>query len=65
MREISCHLIHLGSNRCLVSHDISLQALVHFLAIPKQPIIKLLEVESSDESSFGIYRLLEYILICI
>uniref|UniRef100_A0A8C6K444 Uncharacterized protein n=1 Tax=Melopsittacus undulatus TaxID=13146 RepID=A0A8C6K444_MELUD len=29
-----------------------IQALVHFLAIPKQPIIKLLEAESSDESPF-------------
>uniref|UniRef100_A0A8B9F015 Uncharacterized protein n=1 Tax=Amazona collaria TaxID=241587 RepID=A0A8B9F015_9PSIT len=44
--EISCHLICLSSTRCLVSHDISVQALVHFLAIPEQPIIKLLEAES-------------------
>ncbi|KFW67350.1 Histidine triad nucleotide-binding protein 1, partial [Pygoscelis adeliae] len=38
--------------RCLVSHDISLRALVHFLAIPKKPIVKLPEAEDSDESGF-------------
>uniref|UniRef100_A0A8C3U1C6 Uncharacterized protein n=1 Tax=Catharus ustulatus TaxID=91951 RepID=A0A8C3U1C6_CATUS len=37
--------------RYLVWHDISLQALVQFLAIPKKPIVKLPEAESSNESS--------------
>uniref|UniRef100_A0A8C5X2Z4 Uncharacterized protein n=1 Tax=Malurus cyaneus samueli TaxID=2593467 RepID=A0A8C5X2Z4_9PASS len=36
--------------QCLVSHDISLQALVQFLAIPKKPIVRLPEAESSSES---------------
>uniref|UniRef100_A0A8C0IHD0 Uncharacterized protein n=1 Tax=Bubo bubo TaxID=30461 RepID=A0A8C0IHD0_BUBBB len=36
--------------RCLVSHDISLQALVHFLAIHQKPIVKLPEAEGSDKS---------------
>ncbi|KAL2309008.1 hypothetical protein Nmel_005186, partial [Mimus melanotis] len=39
-------------SRCFVSYDISLQALVQFLAIPKKSIVKLPEAESSNESSF-------------
>uniref|UniRef100_A0A669NVE8 Uncharacterized protein n=1 Tax=Phasianus colchicus TaxID=9054 RepID=A0A669NVE8_PHACC len=39
--------------RCLVSHGILVQALVHFLAIPKMLIVKLSEAEDSHESSFG------------
>lgn len=38
--------------RGFVSHDISLQSLVHFLATPKKPIVKLPEAEGSDESPF-------------
>ncbi|KFP05985.1 Histidine triad nucleotide-binding protein 1, partial [Calypte anna] len=39
--------------QCLAFHDLSCQALMLFLIIPKEPIIRLPEAEDSGESLLG------------
>ena len=46
--EIPAKIIH-EDEQCLAFHDVSPQAPVHFLVIPKKPIAQLSLAEDSDE----------------
>lgn len=51
-REIPAKIEH-EDDRCIVIHDISPQAPVHLLIIPKKPIPRLAEAKSGDEALLG------------
>lgn len=51
-REIPAKIIH-EDDRCVVIHDISPQAPVHLLAIPKKPIPRVGEATPEDEALLG------------
>ncbi|XP_038258520.1 histidine triad nucleotide-binding protein 1 [Dermochelys coriacea] len=51
-KEIPAKIIF-EDEQCLAFHDISPQAPMHFLVIPKKPIVQLSEAEDSDESLLG------------
>jgi len=51
-REIPARIEH-EDDRCIVIHDISPQAPVHLLVIPKNPIPRVGEAGSSDEALLG------------
>ncbi|EAT35646.1 AAEL012200-PA [Aedes aegypti] len=51
-KEIPCNFIH-EDDRCVAFHDISAQAPVHFLVIPKKPIPQLSKATEEDEALLG------------
>ena len=51
-REIPARIEH-EDDRCIVLHDISPQAPVHLLIIPKQPIARIGEATAADEAVLG------------
>ncbi|KAK3598514.1 hypothetical protein CHS0354_001054 [Potamilus streckersoni] len=51
-KEIPCSLIY-EDDQCIAFKDISPQAPIHFLVVPKKPIIKLDEVEAEDQQLLG------------
>jgi histidine triad (HIT) family protein len=51
-REIPARIEH-EDDRCIVLHDISPQAPVHLLIIPKQPIPRIGEAAPADEAVLG------------
>ena len=51
-REIPARIEH-EDDRCIVLHDISPQAPVHLLIIPKQPIARVGEATESDGPLLG------------
>jgi len=51
-REIPARIEH-EDDRCIVIHDVQPQAPVHLLIIPKKPIARVDEVDSSDEAVLG------------
>ncbi|CAG5116693.1 unnamed protein product [Candidula unifasciata] len=51
-REIPADLLH-EDDQCIAFNDISPQAPVHFLVVPKKPIVKLSDAEDSDEQLLG------------
>lgn len=51
-REIPADIIY-EDNLCLAFRDIAPQAPTHFLVIPKQPIAKLADAESTDHALMG------------
>ena len=50
--EISCNKLH-EDEYCIAFQDISAQAPVHFLVIPKKPIQSLLECIEEDKNLLG------------
>ena len=50
--EIPCEKLY-EDEICLAFNDISAQAPIHFLVIPKKPIISLLECQKDDENLLG------------
>jgi histidine triad (HIT) family protein len=51
-KEIPANIIY-EDNLAIAFHDISPQAPVHILVIPKQPIAKLADAESKDHALMG------------
>ncbi|XP_019372835.1 PREDICTED: histidine triad nucleotide-binding protein 1 [Gavialis gangeticus] len=51
-KEIPASVIF-EDEQCIAFHDISPQAPVHFLVVPKKPIVQLSEAQDSDESLLG------------
>ena len=51
--EIPCEKIY-EDNLCIAFNDIAAQAPVHFLVIPKKPIVSLLECIEEDENLLGL-----------
>ncbi|XP_006885370.1 PREDICTED: histidine triad nucleotide-binding protein 1-like [Elephantulus edwardii] len=51
-KEIPAKIIF-EDERCLAFHDISPQAPIHFLVIPKKPITQISVAEDDDESLLG------------
>lgn len=51
-REIPADIVY-EDNLCLAFKDITPQAPVHVLVIPKQPIAKLADAESNDHALMG------------
>ncbi|KAK3799459.1 hypothetical protein RRG08_002362, partial [Elysia crispata] len=51
-REIPCDFLY-EDEQCIAFNDINPQAPVHFLVIPKKPIVKLSDAEDSDERLLG------------
>jgi len=51
-REVPAEIVY-EDEQCLAFKDISPQAPVHILIIPKQPIAKLAEATQADESLLG------------
>ncbi|XP_015609385.1 histidine triad nucleotide-binding protein 1 [Cephus cinctus] len=51
-KEIPCKFIYEDS-QCVAFHDINAQAPVHFLVIPRKPIVQLSKVEDEDETLLG------------
>lgn len=51
-REIPAKIV-LESEECLAFHDISPQAPLHVLVIPKKPIPRVGEAEAADEAQLG------------
>ncbi|XP_025071354.1 histidine triad nucleotide-binding protein 1 isoform X1 [Alligator sinensis] len=49
-KEIPANVIF-EDEQCIAFHDISPQAPVHFLVVPKKPIVQLSEAQDSDEST--------------
>ena len=50
--EIPCEKIY-EDEICIAFNDISPQAPVHYLVIPRKPIVNLLSVEKEDENLLG------------
>ena len=50
--EIPCDKIH-EDEYCIAFNDIAAQAPIHFLVIPKKPIISLLNCEEEDKHLLG------------
>ncbi|XP_033332066.1 histidine triad nucleotide binding protein 1 [Megalopta genalis] len=51
-KEIPCKFIY-EDDKCVAFHDINAQAPVHFLVIPRKPIVQLSKAEEQDESLLG------------
>ncbi|KAJ8311417.1 hypothetical protein KUTeg_010878 [Tegillarca granosa] len=51
-KEIPCDFVH-EDDQCVAFKDLSPQAPVHFLVIPKKPIVQLSTAEDSDEQLLG------------
>ncbi|KAL7295229.1 hypothetical protein TKK_0011437 [Trichogramma kaykai] len=51
-KEIPCKFIY-EDDQCVAFHDVSPQAPVHFLVIPRKPISQLSQVEDEDEPILG------------
>ena len=51
-REIPCDFIY-EDDQCVAFHDLSPQAPVHFLVIPKKPIQQLSKASDEDEQLLG------------
>ena len=51
-REIPARLLH-EDHLCIAFADVSPQAPVHFLVIPKRPIVKLADVDEADKAVLG------------
>ena len=50
--EIPCEKLY-EDEICLAFNDVAAQAPIHFLVIPKKPIISLLECQKDDENLLG------------
>jgi len=50
--EISCDKLY-EDEFCIAFNDIASQAPIHYLVIPKKPIISLLECENDDKNLLG------------
>ena len=51
-KEIPANIIH-EDEKCLCFHDVSPQAPIHFLVIPKKPIPQLSKADDSDSQLLG------------
>ncbi|XP_028912994.1 histidine triad nucleotide-binding protein 1 [Ornithorhynchus anatinus] len=51
-REIPAKILF-EDEQCLAFHDVAPQAPVHFLVIPKKPIVRMAEAEDADENVLG------------
>ena len=51
-KEIPAKIVY-EDEQCLVFHDVSPQAPVHVLVIPKKPIVSLAELEADDKDLLG------------
>jgi histidine triad (HIT) family protein len=51
-KEIPAKIVH-EDELCLAFHDVSPQAPVHVLLIPKKPIVSLAEMSAEDQSLIG------------
>ncbi|KAG8259568.1 Histidine triad nucleotide-binding protein 1 [Homalodisca vitripennis] len=51
-KEIPCNFIH-EDEKCVAFHDVSPQAPVHFLVIPRKPIAMLSDAVPSDSELLG------------
>ncbi|XP_038114836.1 histidine triad nucleotide-binding protein 1 [Culex quinquefasciatus] len=51
-KEIPCTFIY-EDDKCVAFHDISAQAPVHFLVIPRKPITQLSKATEEDEALLG------------
>lgn len=51
-KEIPARIVH-EDEHCLAFHDVSPQAPVHVLVIPKKPIVSLEQLESEDADLLG------------
>jgi histidine triad (HIT) family protein len=51
-KEIPCDFIY-EDDKCVAFHDISKQAPIHFLVIPRKPIPQLSKAEEEDENLLG------------
>jgi len=51
-REVPATIVH-EDDRCLAFHDVSPQAPVHVLVIPKKPIERLSEIDDADADLMG------------
>lgn len=51
-REIPARIAH-EDDLCLAIHDVSPQAPVHVLIIPKQPLARVAEAKSADQALLG------------
>ena len=51
-REVPATIVH-EDDRCLAFHDVSPQAPVHVLVIPKKPIERLSEIDDADANLMG------------
>ncbi|XP_039439294.1 adenosine 5'-monophosphoramidase HINT1 [Culex pipiens pallens] len=51
-KEIPCTFIY-EDDKCVAFHDISAQAPVHFLVIPRKPIAQLSKATEEDEALLG------------
>ncbi|BFZ14070.1 hypothetical protein BsWGS_17109 [Bradybaena similaris] len=51
-REIPADLLH-EDDLCIAFSDIAPQAPVHFLVVPKKPIVKLSDAEDADKQLLG------------
>ena len=50
--EISCEKLH-EDELCIAFNDISAQAPIHFLVIPKKPVVSLHECKEEDQYLLG------------
>ncbi len=50
--EIPCEKLH-EDEYCLAFNDIAAQAPIHFLVIPKKPIVSLFECKEEDKNLLG------------
>ena len=50
--EIPCEKLH-EDELCIAFNDISAQAPIHFLVIPKKPVVSLYECEKEDQDLLG------------
>lgn len=51
-REIPANIVH-EDDHCLAFHDVSPQAPVHVLVIPKKPIVSIDKLEQEDAALLG------------
>ena len=51
-REIPADIVY-EDDRCLAFRDISPQAPVHVLVVPRKPVVSLVELEDEDEALMG------------
>ncbi|XP_061185448.1 adenosine 5'-monophosphoramidase HINT1-like [Saccostrea echinata] len=51
-KEVPCEFIY-EDDQCVAFNDLSPQAPVHFLVIPKKPLSRLSEAEDSEEQLLG------------
>ncbi|XP_013400295.1 histidine triad nucleotide-binding protein 1 [Lingula anatina] len=50
--EIPCKFIH-EDDKCVAFHDLSPQAPIHFLVIPRKPLSQLSKAEDGDKEMLG------------